>query len=151
MLAQVHVTEVPDPAVNVSPPFGDTTVTAGCGTTENKALLTSFVALFDASLTRTRHCVEGVFGTVQAYVPAAADVPALIVLQTLPLFVVYSIFTFVTAFCAQVMLCALPTVQFSLPLGAVTEIVGSTGVSVVKLPEPEKALVPPAFFAFTLQ
>ena len=47
-----------------SPPFGEVTVTLGGGRIVNVALLTSFVAEFEASLTLTSPSVVSVLGTV---------------------------------------------------------------------------------------
>ena len=62
----------------------------------NTALLTSLVAAFEASLMRTNPSAVGVFGTVHAKVPADAAVLPVTVSQAPPLFVEYSILTFVT-------------------------------------------------------
>jgi hypothetical protein len=64
MLVDVQVIAAEVPTVSDSPPLGDTTVTAGGSEMLKTALLTSFVAVFDESLTRTRACVVTVFGTV---------------------------------------------------------------------------------------
>jgi hypothetical protein len=55
-------------------------------------------------------------------------VPALTIVQLLPLFVEYSIFTFVTPFCDQVILCEVPDVQFSPPAGAVRVMLGGAEI-----------------------
>ena len=68
-------------------------MTAGAARIVKTALLTSFVAEFDASLTRTSACAVGVFGTVHPKLPVDAEVLATTVLQLVPLFVEYSIWT----------------------------------------------------------
>ena len=53
MLVDVHVIFWVVNAVHDSPPLGEVTVTLGGGAMVKTALLTSFVAALDASLTRT--------------------------------------------------------------------------------------------------
>jgi len=62
MPEEVQVMFCTVPTVHFSPPFGAVTVTVG--KIVNTALLRSFTAAFEASLILTRHCVDGVFGTV---------------------------------------------------------------------------------------
>jgi hypothetical protein len=115
---QTMVWEVP--AVQVSPPFGATTVTLGGAEIAKALLLASLVEAFDASLTRTKPCEVGEFGTVQAYDPLDAGVLATSVVQLLPKFVEYSTITFDTPFCVQVILCEEVPTQFSPPFGETT-------------------------------
>jgi hypothetical protein len=115
------------------------------------ASLTSLVDPFRTSLTRTRACEVCVPGNVQPKLAADAGVEATRVDQLLPLSIEHSIFTFETAVELQLIVVLAPAAKVSPPLGERTVTVGTTGVRVVKLLEPEKALVPPAFFALTLQ
>src|SRR6218665_1836782 len=74
-----------------SPPFGDVTVIVGIAIVK-LTLLISKIEGVAASLTFTRHCVEGVFGTFHVYVPLLAT-EATIFVHVVPLSVEYSIFT----------------------------------------------------------
>ena len=74
-----------------------------------------------ASEIRTRHCEEGVAGTVQRWVPSFS-VEATIVVQVDPLSAEYSIFTGPTAAGdVQAMECEEPASQLSPPFGEDTE------------------------------
>ncbi len=66
IVVEVHEMACELPVFQDSPPLGDRTVTDGAGNMVKTALLTSFVAVFEESLTRTNPCVVGVFGTVHA-------------------------------------------------------------------------------------
>jgi len=87
----VHVIGYVVPAYQVTAVLGDVTV-IDAGTIVKGTLLISFAVGFPNSLTLTIHCTEGVFGTIQLYVPVFG-VDAIIVDQDIPLFVEYSIIT----------------------------------------------------------
>jgi hypothetical protein len=87
---------------------------------EKAALLTSERVAFDVSLTRTRHCVDDMFGVVHVHVFALR--PMTIVFHELPLSELYSTFTIVPVGLVHVIAyCATP-VQLSPPFGLVTVI-----------------------------
>ena len=102
----------------------------GGGAMVKRALLTSFVAAFDASLIRTSAWDVGVLGTVHEKLPADAAVLAITVFQLLPLLVEYSIFTFVILVNVHVILWTEPAIHDSLPFGEVTVTLG--GEAIVK-------------------
>ena len=124
ILVNVHVIFWAEPAIHDSPPLGATTVMPGGGAMVKTALLTSFVAAFDASLMRTRACEVGVLGTVHEKLPADAAVLALTVVQPLPLLEEYSILTFVIVVNVHVMFWVVNAVHDSPPLGEVTVTLG---------------------------
>jgi hypothetical protein len=68
MFEDVQVIEWDVPAVQLSPPLGEVTLTVGVGADAivNRALLTSVGVPFEAWLIRTRQLVEAVFETVHA-------------------------------------------------------------------------------------
>ena len=115
-----------EPAVQLSPPLGDVTVSvAGGAAIVNGALLTSAGVPPVAWLIRTRQFADTVFGTVQAKLPLLA-VEAAIVAYVDPPSVEDSIFTFPTVpVVVQVIARDDPTVQLSPPLGDVTVSVGA--------------------------
>jgi len=108
------------PVGQSSPPFGAVTLTVPIEIV-NGLLLMSFTFALSVQLTRTRPCVVGVVGTVQAYVEGTPGTLATMVLHAVPLFVLYSSFTlFTTPVRTHVMFCTLPVIQVSPPFGAVT-------------------------------
>jgi hypothetical protein len=109
------------------------------------------VALFAASLTRTKACAVAALGTLQLNIPPDAPVEELMAFHVLPLSGEYSIFTFEIFVCVHVMVCDVPTIQFSPPFGDVTETAAMDAARVEKLWALLYELVPPEFFAFTLQ
>ena len=112
------------PGIKFSPPFGDDTVTLGGWAIVKIASLISFTLAFEASLTRTRACVVGVFGIDHAYDPADAEVEDTIVIHEPPLFVEYSSLTDDKLVNVHVMFCVDVAIQFSPPLGAVSVTLG---------------------------
>lgn len=96
------------------------------------ALLRSVMVAFEASVILTRHCDEGVFGTVHEYVPADALTLADIPVHEEPLLAEYSSLTFVKFWLVQVMFCVEKAGQASEPLGAVTVMVLAPGISGAK-------------------
>lgn len=90
----------------------------------NVALLTSNLQVLEASKILTRHCVDGVFGMVQVYVPLAAFAVVVMVVQVAPLSVEYWMVRLVEVpLAAQVMFCVgPPTCHDSPPFGVFTMI-----------------------------
>ena len=114
-LVQVMVRD--EPVVHVSPPLGDMTATVPGWTMVKTAFEWSVTVALAVSVIFTRLFVDDTFGTVQEYELADAGVLAIIVVQLVPLSVVYSNLTLVTPEDVQVMARDEEAVQDSEPLG----------------------------------
>jgi hypothetical protein len=123
------------PTCQFSPPFGDVTVTVGigCEIVKYALLASATLPLAYNTVALTLQVVEGALGTVHEtlIVVFGVDIPV-IQFQLDPPSVEYSSCQPVMLpFTDAVMLCELPTCQFSPPLGDVTVTVG--GGLIVKL------------------